>query len=698
MPTAREDALRLLRAAVGDPNAGFREGQLEAIAALVRDRKRLLVVQRTGWGKSAVYFLSTRLLRDRGAGPTLIISPLLSLMRNQLIAAERMGVKAATINSSNRSEWEPIKEQVLSGNVDALLISPERLANETFVDEVLLPISARIGLLVVDEAHCISDWGHDFRPDYRRIVSILKRLPANLPMLGTTATANQRVIDDLKVQLGDLEIQRGTLVRSSLMLDAVRLPDQSARLAWLAYYLPKLPGSGIIYTLTTRDAERVARWLQQEGIAARAYHASITSGNADDTNTYREQLENDLLDGRLKALVSTSALGMGFDKPDLGFVIHFQAPGSIIAYYQQVGRAGRAIEKAYGILLHGQEDEEIHAHFHQNAFPEEGNVKRILSLLERNNGLTLRQLEQAMNLRTGQLEQALKFLSMEDPAPVVKQGQLWSRTPVAYQLDRAHIERLTRQREEEWKQVQAYVDHTGCRMEFLQIALDDTVHEACGHCANCLGKHFKDRMSNDAIAKAALFLRCAEFELHCPVQIPQGALMGMDVKGNMPKELRPEVGRVLSRWGDAGWGGQVADQKRAGRFTDDLANALAEMIAQRWKPDPFPEWITCVPSLKHPELVPDLARRVAAKLVLPFQQVITKRKDNEAQKFMQNRFHQCTNLDGAFGIAQPLPTGAVLLLDDVVDSGWTLSIISAQLRQAGSNLVYPVVLASTSHL
>jgi ATP-dependent DNA helicase RecQ len=698
MSGIEQDALEMLRKAVGDPSASFRDGQLEAIVALVRDRSRLLVVQRTGWGKSNIYFIAANLLRQKGAGPALIISPLLALMRNQLQAAERMGVRAAAINSSNRQEWDSIKERLHADDVDVLLISPERLANETFIDEVLLPIADRIGMLVVDEAHCISDWGHDFRPDYRRIVSILKRLPKNLPVLGTTATANQRVIDDLHAQLGELHIQRGTLVRDSLMLEALRLPDQAARLAWLAHYIPKFQGSGIIYTLTTRDAERVAEWLRQNNIESQAYHSAIQQEEEEDTNALRERLEQELLDGRIKVLVATTALGMGYDKPDLGFVVHFQAPSSIIGYYQQVGRAGRAIAKAYGVLLIGEEDIDIHAHFQENAFPSEANVLRILELLRRGEGMTTRQLEAHMNLRSGQLEQALKFLSMEEPAPVFRQGPLWTRTPVPYELDRAHIQRIIQRREQEWDQVLAYVDHAGCRMEFLQSALDDEHRAPCGHCSNCLGKHFKAEMSTDDIARAAVFLRHTEAPLNCPVQMPMGGLNVLERKGNIPLELRPEPGRILSRWGDSGWGKLVAQHKHEGHFGDALVDAVAEMITQRWKPEPALQWVSCVPSLRHPGLVPDFAQRLAARLGLPYHPVIAKARQNEPQKVMQNRHHQCANLDGAFTIATPLPEGPVLLVDDVVDSGWTFAIIAAQLRMAGSNLVYPVALASTSHV
>lgn len=696
MATIEDEALRLLRRSIGIPTARFRDGQLEAIVTLVRDRQRLLVVQRTGWGKSSVYFIGAKLLREKGAGPTLIISPLLSLMRNQLLAAGRMGVQAVTINCANKEEHTRVIAAVLANDVDAILISPERLANQGFVDEVLLPIAARIGMLVVDEAHCISDWGHDFRPDYRRIISILQRLPANLPVLGTTATANQRVINDLQAQLGDVTIARGSLVRTSLALDVRRLPDQASRLAWLAYYLPKLPGSGIIYTLTTRDADQVAQWLQQCGITAEAYHAGIAGTEDTDTNTRRIQLEDALLSGSLKALVATTALGMGFDKPDLGFVIHYQAPASIIAYYQQVGRAGRAIDKAYGVLLAGDEDQEIHTYFQENAFPAVATVERILALLEKTDGLAQWQIEQVINLRYGQIERALKYLAMEQPAPVVQEGFNWKRTAVAFTLDTERIERLTAQRRHEWAQVQEYLDHPGCLMNFLQDALDDAVVAPCGHCSNCIGRHFRSELDPAAVAKAAVFLKHAEFVLATPVRVPRGTLSTLSEKGKLLPQLRSEKGRVLCRWGHSGWGSIVADQKHANRFGDELVDALAEMITQRWRPAPFPTWVTWVPSLNHPELVPDFAKRLAHRLGLPFKEVVGKVKANEPQKLMQNKHHQCTNLEGAFAITTPLLEGPVLLVDDVVDSGWTFAIISAQLRQAGSDLIYPVALASTS--
>ena len=695
--TNKLESLALLRSAVNDQDAEFRDGQWEAIDALVNRRERLLVVERTGWGKSAVYFIATRILRDRGYGLTLIVSPLLALMRNQIEAAERIGIRAVTINSSNRDNWSALQQTIHNDGADTLLISPERLANDEFVENVLLPVADRIGLLVVDEAHCISDWGHDFRPDYRRLVNVLQRMPENMPILGTTATANNRVVQDVRAQLGDIGIQRGSLMRDTLALQNMRLPSQAARLAWLTEHIDALPGTGIIYTLTRRDAEQVANWLCSQGVAALAYFSGVTSDEFENSDTYRQHLEDQLLRNQIKVLVATTALGMGYDKPDLGFVVHYQAPGSIVAYYQQVGRAGRAIAYAVGILMSGYEDDAIHEYFRQSAFPSESWVETILNVLEGSDGLTIRQLEGAVNLKYGQLEQALKFLSVENPAPVIKDGSLWQRTPVPYHMDHKRLRHLTGQRIIEWQEMQRYLEEDGCLMRFLAMALDDENPQPCGRCSSCLGRPVVEPFfSHTKAVSAARFLRQSEIELKCKRRVPAGAFIEYDLGGNLAQELRAETGRILSRWGDAGWGQIVADDKHRGHFRDGLVTAVVEMVQDRWQPAPPPAWVTCVPSRTHRTLVPDFAQRLATALRLPFRPIVTKTGDNEPQKTQQNSFHQCRNLDGVFRIDASVPQGAVLLLDDIVDSGWTMTVIAALLRQAGSGPVWPVALATAS--
>ena len=687
----------MLRTAIGDPAGRFRAGQWEAIDALVNHRRKLLVVQRTGWGKSSVYFISTRILRDGGTGPTVIVSPLLALMRNQIEAAQRLGIRAATINSTNQTDWPRIQRQILSDQIDAILISPERLSNESFVDEVLLPIADRVGLLVVDEAHCISDWGHDFRPDYRRLVNVLRQLPPNMPLLGTTATANNRVIEDVHSQLGDILIQRGTLVRDSLVLQTLRLRDQASRLAWLAKQVPELPGTGILYVLTVRDAEQVAEWLRSRGISARAYYGSVEHPDFPDSNSYRQHLEDLLLRNEIKVLVATTALGMGYDKPDLGFVVHYQAPGSVVAYYQQVGRAGRAIDKAYGVLLVGEEDEDIHEFFRRGAFPDERHVNAILDVLTASDGLSLQELQAELNLRQGQIEKVLKVLSVESPAPLIKRGSRWYRAPVQYRMDHERIRRLTEQREAEWQEMLAYVDSQTCLMAFLRAALDDPEATECGKCAVCRGDPVVSAAVDRGLAiEAARFLRHAEIVFKPKKQVAAGAFLELGFQGNLPRSLQADEGRILSRWGDAGWGALVAEDKHAGHFRDELVDAMASMVRDRWRPEPAPRWVTCVPSNNHPSLVPDFARRLAARLGVPFVDAMRKVRDNEPQKMQQNRFHQCRNLDGVFQVAVEIPSGAVLLVDDVIDSGWTVTVLAALLRRAGSGPVFPVALASTT--
>ena len=454
-------ALQLLQIGSGRGDASFRDGQEDAIRHIVEGKGRLLVVQKTGWGKSFVYFIATKILRENGNGPALLISPLLALMRNQIAAAQRMGVRAATINSDNMDEWAVIEGELAKGKIDILLISPERLANERFRTQVLSSIAAQISMLVIDEAHCISDWGHDFRPHYRLLERIVKTLPPNLRLLATTATANNRVMEDLASVLGpNLHVSRGDLNRTSLSLQTIRLPSQAERLAWLAEQLGTLKGNGIIYTLTVRDANQVAQWLKAQGYNVEAYTG--------ETGAQREQLEEALLNNEVKALVATTALGMGYDKPDLAFVIHFQMPGSVVAYYQQVGRAGRAMESAYGILLSGQEESDITDWFIRSAFPTRHEVRDVLEALEDEpEGLSVPELLNRINLSKGRVDKTIALLSLESPAPIAKHGSKWQLTVATLSesfWERA--ERLTALRQEEHQQMQHYAslqygDHMG---------------------------------------------------------------------------------------------------------------------------------------------------------------------------------------------------------------------------------------------
>ena len=675
-------ALQLLRLGSGLPQAEFREGQEEAIRHVVEGKGRLLVVQRTGWGKSFIYFIATKMLREAGLGPALLVSPLLALMRNQIAAAKRMGVRAETINSDNTEEWDEIETIIRNDNLDILLISPERLANKRFVEQVLATVGNRVSLLVIDEAHCISDWGHDFRPYYRLIERVARDLPPNLRLLGTTATANDRVVKDLQNVLGPgLGISRGDLNRPALALQTVRLRNQAERLAWLAEWIPRLPGSGIVYALTVRDAGRVAEWLRSREITVETYTGR--------TGERRPELEQALLDNKLKALVATSALGMGFDKPDLSFVIHYQVPGSVVTYYQQVGRAGRALKSAYGMLLSGKEDTRITDYFINTAFPTRKEVEQVLDALKREpGGMSIYELLNANNIKRKRIEHTLKLLSLESPAPVVKEGPKWQLTAANLSENFwRRAERLTELRKKEQAEMQEYIDLRSGHMEFLIRALDGDPEKSGAHNKMpALPTEPDSYLVQEAIAFLKHAILPIEPKKKWPPRWPFGKAM-ID-----PSHLA-NPGRALSAYGDFGWGQTVEQGKyQDNHFSDELVDACVELL-RRWGPRPAPEWVTCIPSLRHLELVPDFAKRLAKALNLPFRPVLARIENRPEQKTMQNAAQQARNVWGSMQVREQPQSSPVLLVDDMVDSQWTFTAAAELLRQHGSGEVWPLALA-----
>lgn len=700
-PMDKTKAESLLRQMIGAEKS-FRDGQWEAIEAVAVRNQRVMVVQRTGWGKSMVYFIATKILRDRGAGPALLISPLLALMRNQIEAARNIALRPITIHSENRDEWEEAQAALSRNACDILLISPERLANAEFRRQVLPRFQKSIGLFIVDEAHCISDWGHDFRPDYRRIVRVLQLLPPNVPVVCTTATANDRVVQDVVAQIPKLRVQRGPLTRASLKLFNIELSDQSERLAWLVHVVPKLPGSGIVYCLTIPDTRRVAAWLQKNGIVAREYYSDVESAD-------KLESERMLLANECKALVATVALGMGFDKPDLGFVIHFQRPGSVIAYYQQVGRAGRAVDEAYGILLSGREDDEIQDYFIRSAFPPSDVMLRVLRELELGAGASVNELMARLNYRKGVIEKALKLLEVD--GAVVRDRTIFVRTTNPWTPDLLRSDQVTQSRRAELAQIKSYVDHDGCLMEFLARALDDPSPGRCGKCMNCVGRRKRHAVPAELIQAAVEFLKSDTLIVEPRKKWPRAALdqlqqampkaVGLTGEGNpsatIPEDLRPKKGRALCIYGDAGWGRVVTQCKYEARhFSDDLVEASATLIRGRWNLDPLPRWITCVPSKRHPLLVPDFARRLSHRLGIPFLPAIEKTRETEPQKRMENSAQQVRNLVGAFSVERGILAAPVILVDDVIDSGWTMTMLAALLRMSNSGPVFPFALAKAT--
>ncbi|MFF8277045.1 RecQ family ATP-dependent DNA helicase [Streptomyces lateritius] len=711
----RADADAVLARLVGDTTgtARLREDQWRAIEALVADKRRALVVQRTGWGKSAVYFVATSLLRELGSGPTVIVSPLLALMRNQVEAAARAGITARTINSSNTEEWETVQQEVADGAVDVLLVSPERLNNPDFRDQVLPRLAAATGLLVVDEAHCISDWGHDFRPDYRRLRTMLADLPAGVPVLATTATANARVTADVAEQLGtgagtDALVLRGPLDRESLSLGVIRLPDAAHRLAWLADHLHELPGSGIIYTLTVAAAEEVTAYLRQCGHTVSSYTGRTE--NAD-----RQQAEEDLLANRVKALVATSALGMGFDKPDLGFVVHLGSPSSPIAYYQQVGRAGRGVDHAEVLLLPGKEDEAIWQYFASVAFPPEEQVRRTLDVLaSADRPLSLPALEPLVELRRTRLETMLKVLDVDGAVHRVKGG--WTSTGRPWTYDSERYAWVARQRAAEQQAMRDYASGTGCRMEFLRRQLDDEEAAPCGRCDNCSGSRFDPKVTGAALDAAKGELGRPGVDVEPRKMWPTGlTAVGVDLKGRIPATEQSFGGRALGRLSDIGWGNRLrpmlSERAPDGPVPDDVAQAVVRVLAD-WAKGPGgwasgapdaparPAGVVTVASRGRPQLVGSLGQRIAeigrmpllgAVEYTPESEDVRISRTNSAQRVIG--LHQTLTVPPALAERLASAGGPVLLVDDLSDSGWTLAVASRLLRRAGADGVFPLVLA-----
>lgn len=701
----KNQALALLREMTGNPTAEFHDGQLDAISQLVEYQSKVLVVQKTGWGKSAVYFIATKLLRMQGKGPTIIISPLIALIRNQIERAGQLGLKVVSINSSQSKESNNFaKQQIINQNVDAIIISPEQLANDELIEDVLSHVMSNIGLFVVDEAHCISDWGHDFRPDYRRIVLILNFMPKNIPVLATTATANSRVIADINEQLGkDLKIIRGDLKRNSLYLQNIARSNRVERMAWLVEVIPELEGSGIVYVKTVRDCDLLADWLNHNGINSAGYHGGTKGENETVKDEERIRLEQALLSNQIKVLVATSALGMGFDKPDLGFVIHFQLPGSIVEYYQQVGRAGRGIDHAYGILMDGFESQDIQSYFIKNAFPTEDEIEQLLGAIKSYGGLKLKEIESKTNLRSKRIEAIIKFLSVESPSPIYKDAQKrYLRNDQDYSLPYARIERVSIIKEREWDQLKAYYQSKVCLMKELTTFLDDPFADDCGNCMNCVpDNQISVQVDHSLILAAAEYVENQYVLIKPRTNFAGSSALAREVFPiyQFPyndEKLKASEGLALSRWKDGVWGDVVAEGKKQGLFSDELLAPMLKMI-QSMQFKQRPGWLTYVPSQRHPQLVKDFAYRLAAVLGIPCKDAIVTASDRPPQKTMQNSFKQSQNLDGAFGIdTTHIFAAPVLLLDDAVDSGWTFAVTTALLRRAGVQAVYPIALTSTA--
>ena len=677
-------AAQQVLAGIAGPDARPRADQLAAAGALAVDGRRALVVQATGWGKSAVYWMATRALRDAGAGTTLVVSPLLALMRDQVDAAQRSGLRAVTINSSNLDQWDEVHEELVAGRIDVLLTSPERLANPRFAADVLPWLLPSLGMLVIDEAHCISSWGHDFRPDYRRISALLTQRP-DLPVLATTATANDRVTADVSEQLGaDTLVLRGTLARESLHLSTTGRLGVLEAFAWVDTALPLLPGSGIVYVATPQRAESLTAFLRERGHEVRAYHGQLDPQE-------RLDIEDALRANRIKAVIATSALGMGYDKPDLGFVVHVGSPASPVDYYQQVGRAGRALDTALVVLIPTPEDQRLWRYFATATIPREEDAAAVLALLGEAPGpMQVPALSLETGIAEGRLEFLLKVLAVEGAVERTRDGWVGTGRPWAY--DGQRYDALLAAREHEADLMRAYARSARCLDSVLREALDDPAVTACGRCSACTGSMpggLPSEPDVDSVQAARAFLRGVDVVLE-----PRRMWTpGLTRRGRIRPELMAAEGRALAFAADPGWPDvepfmQGADQPAPGWLVDGLVDVL-----RRWRTTwpSRPTVIVTIPSTTHPQLLASLAREIGRVGGLPVVEALTVDGPPSARELSTKA--RAAYQEPRIGLVPSvaLDGETVLLVDDRLRTGWTMTIAAALLREAGAANVLPLV-------
>jgi len=662
--------------------AEFREGQYEAIEATMT-KHRTLVVQRTGWGKSLVYFVCTKLMREHEKGVTMVVSPLLSLMQNQIEAASQMGLTCDMLNSQTKDRREEILQSMVQGTVDLVLVTPETLFSSD-IQKKLKDI--RIGLFVIDEAHCISDWGHDFRLEYSRLKDVIQELPTNVPVLATTATANDRVVNDLKTQLGnDVFISRGPLSRDSLWIQVLHIQSKAERYAWILENIERLPGSGIIYCLTQRDCDYLSDFLQKNGVPVMSYYSR--DGEQEEKNRLAEEA---FKQNKIKAIVATVKLGMGYDKGDIAFVIHFQMPANIVSYYQQIGRAGRNIDRAYTFLMSGKEDEDILNYFINTAFPTEDETIQIIDFISQRAGTKKGQLESALNIRGSRIDKALNFLIKD--GYIYKDGSNYYVSPKPFAYDREHYQAITAIRRQEMEQMKSLVSTEDCYSKFTVQCLDDFSATVCGHCANCVGHDiFVSEITFEGKQAASEYIN----GLVLPIE-PRKMWVFSSATLNKKIMYINQPGLCLSKYGDVGFGELVKQDKYSHqkRFRDELVGKSAELLRSIVREKGITH-VTCVPSLRS-RIVDDFSERLAGSLGLPFVELLEKHSACQ-QKQMENSAHQCSNAYTSFSAIDNIEVPEkVLLIDDIVDSKWTITVCGYRLMEQGCKEVYPFALADSS--
>jgi len=661
----RQEEERKLSQIFGIKN--FYDHQWKTIVKILNG-DRVFLIEKTGFGKSLCYqYTATQF-----DGTTIIFCPLISLMRDQVNYLKSINIPSECITYENgEGVNDKIMSEALNGKLKILYISPERQENIEWL-EIVKDIN--ISMIVVDEAHCISMWGHTFRPSYRRIVNLVNQLPKNFPVLATTATATKRTTEDAMEQIGrDIQLIRGDLLRKNFYLNTLKVKNEEEKMGWLIDFLSKQDGTGIIYTGTRVKTEWFSAWLEFNGISSINYHAGLDADA-------RKEIEKGLMENRWKVVVSTNALGMGIDKPDIRFVIHTQVPQSPVHYYQEIGRGGRdGLPTKLFLLYNEDEDMDLPKSFIRNNRPSVEKYYRVIDVLKKE-ALGLHNILKATNLKQTSLRVILSDLIDQGIANQALYGRL-KRYEIKFdakELDTEGFEELRYFEEQELKAIIGYINSSLCKMNYLCQYLGDN-QSICGKCDVCRENINSYQIPNHLINKIEEFKNTYFPDLKVESKksnIVNGVASSYYGISN--------VGKTLNK----------CKYKDGGDFPSHLLKRTLRAFRHKFKNQNF-DLILYVPPTKSGDLVKNFSEKVSKVLDIPISHKLSKTRESKEQKALENYPLKRENVKGIFYYPNPeeIKGKSILLIDDIFDSGQTVKEIGLYLTGIGANIIAPVVIA-----
>lgn len=647
----------------------FYDTQWDTIEKILKG-KRVLLIEKTGFGKSLCYQFPA----IHFEGTTVIFSPLIALMRDQVKKLNNLGISAKHINSEqSQEENEQIIEDAIKGKFKILYIAPERQENIRWIEAAR---EIKLSMVVIDEAHCVSVWGHDFRPSFRRIINLVQLLPSSFPVLATTATATKLVEEDIVKQMaGDTTSSRGNLMRENFYLNVIKVKSEDEKLAWMGANLNKIDGNGIIYTGTRINTEIYTKWLNYLGISAIGYNAGLAS-------ELRMEIEEGLLSDKWKCIVSTNALGMGIDKPDIRFIIHTQIPASPIHYYQEIGRAGRDGLKTLIILFYSPKDIDLPMVFINGARPSIDNYYKVINILKQE-PLGEMQIMRNTNLKQTQVR-VIKADLLDQK--IIREVQYEKNKKYEYQFGASELNIKSFQvlRNSKLKDLQKMIDYietNDCRMKFLCDFLGDWSDNKCRKCDNDLNRHIVSELTVEWSNKISAFR-----DNYFPV---------LEVEAKKSSLVN---GFASSYYGVSNVGEIIHKCKyqQGGDFPDYLIKLMLRVFRDKLGNEKF-DLILYVPPTESGDLVKNFAMKISAILNIPLSNNLQKVRITDPQKGFQNVLLKKDNVKEAFVYygADEVKDKSILIIDDIFDSGATIKEIGKLLTKLEVKIVVPLVIAKT---